>query len=42
MNKAEKYAMIFGMVYCSLMSAYMIKTQIDFRNKPMNQKYKLP
>ena len=35
MNKTEKYAMIFGFAYCSLMSAYMIKTQFDFRNKQL-------
>lgn len=37
MNKAEKYSMMFGFMYVSAMSMYMLKTQIDFRNQMKKQ-----
>jgi hypothetical protein len=37
MNKVEKYSLVFGFIYVSAMSMYMIKTQIDFRNKMKNK-----
>jgi len=37
MNKAEKYSMMFGFMYVSAMSMYMIKTQNDFRNQMKKQ-----